>query len=228
MTDRLYIHPEPVPPASQLAVLPFVAAIDGYFREAGDVPGLRLTVHRAMSREGDDFLQQACAYVQEGGGEWRDKVGRTFAVDTGIIGAAYRTGEIWRTKHFDDIETLRAALRAEEKNRDPETVAAAYLAVPFLGPQRQVVLVLYAECNELNFFADDERIKRVVAMGQGFCRLFDWLQKDPFLNLRNFPLQKGKPITGVGGLYSVQEAVPSIAPPAFAEVPSFNYEAAAA
>jgi hypothetical protein len=228
MTDRLYVHPEPVPPASQLAVLPFVAAIDGYFRESGDVPGLRLTIHRAMSREGDYFLQQACAYLQEGGGDWRGKVGRTFAVDTGIIGAAYGTGQIWRTKHFPDMEILRTALREEEKTRDPDTVAAAYLGIPFLGPQEQVVLVLYAECNKLNFFADDERIRRVVAMGRGFCKLFDWLQKDPFLNLRNFPLQKGTPVTGVGGLYSVQEPVPSIAPPAFMEVPSFNYEAAAA
>lgn len=91
--------------------------------------------------------------------------------------------------------TLRAALREEEQNRDPHTVAAAYLAIPFLGPQKQVVLVLYAECNELNFFADDERIRRVVAMSKGFCKLFDGLQKDPFLNLRNFPLQKGTPIT---------------------------------
>src|SRR4029077_15368292 len=108
------------------------------------------------------------------------------------------------------------------------TVAAAYLAIPFLGLQKQVVMVLYAECNELNFFADDERIRRVVAMSKGFCKLFDGLQKDPFLNLRNFPLQKGTPITGIGGLYSVQETVPSITPPTFAEVPSFNYEAAAA
>jgi hypothetical protein len=174
------------------------------------------------------FLQQACAYLQEGGGDWRGKVGRTFAVDTGIIGAAYGNGQIWRTKLFSDMETLRTALREEEKTRDPDTVAAAYLAIPFLGPQKQVVLVLYAECNELNFFADDERIRRVVAMSRGFCKLFDWLQKDPFSNLRNFPLQKGTPITGVGGLYSVQESVPSIVPPAFTEVPSFNYEAAAA
>jgi hypothetical protein len=64
-----------------------------------------------MSREGGYFLQQACAYLQEGGGDWRGKVGRTFAVDTGIIGAAYGTGQIWRTKHFPDMEILHTALR---------------------------------------------------------------------------------------------------------------------
>ena len=57
-----YGNPEPVPPASQLAVLPFLAAVDGYLREDGEVPGLRITVHRAMSREGHGYLQQVCAY----------------------------------------------------------------------------------------------------------------------------------------------------------------------
>jgi hypothetical protein len=228
MTDQLYVHPEPVPPESQLAVLPFVAAVDGYLRESGDVSGLRITVHRAMSREGDGFLQQVCAYLQEGGGDWRGKVGRTFPVNTGIIGAAYGNGLVWRTKHFPDMEILRAALREEEKDRDPNSVAVSYLAVPFLGPRKEVVLVLYAECNELNVFADDDRIRRVVAMSKGFFRLFDWLQRDPFLNLRNFPLQKGTPVTGAGGLYHVQEAVSLIMAPQFVEVPFFNYEAAAA
>jgi len=132
MSDRLYVHPEPVPPASQLAVLPFLAAIDGYLRESGDVPRLRLTIHRAMSREGDYFLQQVCAYLLESGGDWRGKVGRTFAVDTGIIGAAYGNGQIWRTKSFPDMAALRAALRQDEKTRDPDMVAAVYLAIPFL------------------------------------------------------------------------------------------------
>ena len=80
----------------------------------------------------------------------------------------------------------------------------------------------------VNFFADDARAKRVVAMSKGFCRLLDWLQRDPFENLRNFPLQEGEPVRGAGGLYSCQESVDSIDPPKFVEVPSFNYEAAAA
>jgi hypothetical protein len=179
-----------------------------------------------MSREGSGYLQQVCAYLRQDGGYWRGMVGRTFAVDEGIMGAAYESGQIWRTKRFDDVVQLRSALR--EEGTDPDKVAQSWLAIPFLGPQNQVVLILYADCNQLNFFAADERVRRVVAMSKGFCRLFDWLQRDPFENLRNFPLQKGKAITGVGGVYKVQEAVPSIAPPRFAEVPSFNYEAAVA
>jgi hypothetical protein len=221
-----YGNPEPVPPASQLAVLPFLAAIDGYLREDGDVPGLRITVHRAMSREGRGYLQQVCAYLREAGGDWRGKVGRFFAVDTGIIGAAYEDGRVWRTKRFQDVDELNEALAKDEIL--PEAVARSWLAVPFLGPQDQVVLILYADCLQLNFFADDARAKRIVAMSKGFCRLLDWLQRDPFENLRNFPLQKGEPVRGAGGLYNCQESVDSIDPPRFAEVPSFNYEAAAA
>lgn len=221
-----YGNPEPVPPASQLAVLPFLAAVDGYLREDGDVPGLRITVHRAMTREGHGYLQQVCAYLREGGGDWRGKVGRFFAVDTGIIGAAYENGRVWRTKRFPDIDELNDALAKDKIS--PEAIARSWLAVPFMGPQDQVVLILYADCLELNFFADDARAKRVVAMSKGFCRLLDWLQRDPFENLRNFPLQKGEPVRGVGGLYSCQENVDGIDPPKFAEVPSFNYEAAAA
>jgi hypothetical protein len=227
MTDtNPYGNPEPVPPASQLTVLPFLAAVDGYLRDDGDVPGLRITVHRAMSREGKGYLQQVCAYLREDGGDWRGKVGRTFAVDTGIIGAAYESGQVWRTKRFDDVAALHTALKKDKVA--PESVAQSWLAVPFLGPQNQVVLILFADCGKLNFFADNSHVKRVVAMSKGFCRLLDWLQRDPFENLRNFPLQKGDPVRGVGGVYSFQEAVTDIEPPRFSLVPSFNYEAAAA
>jgi len=51
-------NPEPVPPAWQLAVLPFLAAVDGYLREEGVVSGLRITVHRAMSREGQGICNR--------------------------------------------------------------------------------------------------------------------------------------------------------------------------
>jgi hypothetical protein len=231
-SKRRYLNPEPVPPASQLAVLPFLAAVDGFLRDEGDVPRLRITIHRAMSREGNGYLQQVCGYLQEDGADWHGKVGRIFPVDEGIMGAAFENGRIWRTKLYLTRDELRTDLRsslAPGDQRDPEEVVVSYLAVPFLGPQNQVVLILYAECDELNFFANNDRVQHVVAMCRGFCRLFDWLQKDPFSNLQNFPLQKGEPITGsdrtVYGM--IQEAL-DIDPPRFNDVPSFNYEASAA
>jgi hypothetical protein len=133
-------NPEPVPPASQLAVLPFLAAVDRYLREDQEVPDLRVTVHRTMSREGRGYLQQVCAYLRKDGGDWRGKVGRTFAVDTEIIGTAYESGQLWRTKRFKDARGLHAALEKDSLSSD--AVAQSWLAVPFLGPQDQVVLIL--------------------------------------------------------------------------------------
>jgi hypothetical protein len=229
-----YGNPEPVPPASQLAVLPFLAAVDGFLRDGVEVPGLRITVHRTMSRDGDGYLQQVCAYLGQEEPDWRGKVGRTFPVDIGIIGAAFKNGLIWRTKSYTSFDKMRPdllrAMRDTSDERNPEDVAWSYLAMPILGPQREVVLILYAECKELNFFADDNRVRRVAAMCRGFCRLFDWLQRHPFPNLRNFPLQKGQAITGSEHrVYKgIQESVRSIEPPRFAEIASFNYEASVA
>lgn len=230
---KRYNNPEPVPPASQLAVLPFLAAVDGFLRDKADVPGLRITVHRAMSREGYGYLQQVCAYLRDNELDWRGKVGRLFPVTEGIIGAAFKDGLIWRTKSYPDLQTLRRDLRISMlktgDDRDPESVEVSYLAIPFLSPQNQVVLILYADCKELNFFADDDRVRYVTAMCRGFCRLFDWLQKEPVSNLRNFPLQKGQPIIEQPTVYpELQESLGSILPPRFDLVPSFNYEASAA
>jgi hypothetical protein len=88
---------------------------------------------------------------------------------------------------------------------------------------------LYADCKELNFFADDKRVASVAAMSKGFCKLFNTLQEEPFLNLRNFPLKDGQPVEGEPTVYaSVQEAIENIPPPRFGVVRSFNYEATAA
>jgi hypothetical protein len=91
------------------------------------------------------------------------------------------------------------------------------------------VLILYADCDELKFFANNKRVEHVTAMGDGVCRLFDQSQKEPFLNLRSFPMQKGRRVKGKPTVYaSVQEPFLSAPPPKFRIVPSFNYEAAAA
>jgi hypothetical protein len=231
MPDPIYRHPEPVPAATQLAALPFLAAVDGLLRSPSDVPGLRITAHRAMSREGEGYLQQMCGYLRSEGVDLRG-AGRTFPVNEGIRGAAHGSGHVWRTRSYPDRGELLADLSSDLETagdkRSPEEVAESYLAVPFLGPSSEVVMILYADCRQFNFFADDERVRHVVEMCKGFCRLFDWLQKFPFSNLRNFPLQKGTPVTGAQTLYPrIQEAI-ALSPPRFVEVPSFNYEAAAA
>ncbi len=233
MPNQFGLNPEPVPSASQLAIIPFLAAVDGFLRDGSQVPALRLTMHRAVNREGQLYLQQVCGYITEQGLDWKGKVGRTFEVSAGIMGAAFATKKIWRTKTFESLDKLRSSLKDDiAKTGDPtkpEDVEISFLALPFLGPEGEPVLILYAACKELNFFADDERVRHVAAMGRGFCRLFDRLQAEPFLNLRNFPLEKGIPVVGVPTVYaSVQEQIEGIDPPQFQSVLSFNYEAAAA
>jgi hypothetical protein len=234
MPARFPQNPEPVPAASQLAVMPFLAAIDGFLSRDHKVQGMRMTIHRAVNREGQIYLQQICGYVGGDGLDWQGKVGRTFPVSEGIMGAAFKTRRIWRTKNLPSEAKVRELLAADIKDtkdgRDPATVELSFLAIPFLGPDEEPVLILYAGCGELNFFGDDQRVANVAAMGRGFCQMFDWLQNaTPFLNLRNFPLQKGRPVEGEPTVYrSVQEAVEDIPPPKFTSVRSFNYEAAAA
>src|SRR5262249_21125172 len=137
--ERPYRNPEPVPAASQLAVLPLVAAVDGFLRQEGDIPGLRITIHRTMSREGNDYLQgylqQVCAYLGQDEPEWKGQVGRILPVDIGIIGAAFKNHLIWRTKHYPCFHELRPDLQKDiGDQKRPEDVACSFLAVPFLGP----------------------------------------------------------------------------------------------
>jgi hypothetical protein len=232
MPQSDYRNPEPVPAATQLAVLPFLAAVDGLLRRPLDVAGLRITLHRAMSREGQGYLQQMCGYLRRDGVDVQ-VAGRIFPVNEGIMGAAYETGHVWRTRSYADHEALLADLVEDMENAgytgSPDKMAKSYLAVPFLGPKNEAVLILYADCNELNFFAVDDRVRHIVEMCEGFCRLFDWMQKCPFPNLRNFPLQKGTPVSGDRTVFpKLQEEMQSLSPPRFSDVPSFNYEAAAA
>ena len=232
IVDDRYKNPEPVPPATQLAIMPFLAAIEASLSCGTEVADLRVTVHRVMSREGSGYLQQAAAYLPINQADWRNRVGRIFRVDEGIIGAAYEDGQIWRTKTFASVEQLRPELRkAMDKvgdTRTVEEVAISYLAMPCLGPGNEVVLILYADCNQLNFFADDSRVQQVASMCNGFCRLFDWLQRGPFPNLRNFPLQPGQPVTGKKTVYPGIHEHTTISAPKFEEVVSFNYEASVA
>lgn len=230
MPDDSYKHPEPVPAASQLAVLPFLAAVDGFLRDGGDVSELRITVHRTMSREGSGYLQQVCAYVRGERLDSRGKVGRRFPVTEGIMGAAFEQGTIWRTKRYPTLADLQLDLATDmasvNDKRPLDDVAISYLAVPLLGPQDQPVLIFYADCKGLNYFADDTRVRSVVSMCKGFCRVFDNLQSEPFSNLKNFPLQKGKSVAGTPTVYGrIQEPFKELPAPRFNAISSFNYEA---
>jgi hypothetical protein len=227
MPDQLF--PEPVPTISQLAVLPFLSAVDGFLRGGGDIPRLRLTMHRAMSRVDQGYLQQVCAYVGSHDPDWRNRIGRVFPVTQGIMGAAFKENKIWRTKAYPDLPSLMSDLEKDAHDNgepfDPIRAATSFLAIPFLSPSSQAVLIFYADCQAFNFFADDSRVHQVRAMCEGFCRLFDWLQEEPFPSIRNFPFQMSVPFRATETVYRrVQEAWTQEPAPHFAKVYSFNFE----
>src|SRR6266516_3264940 len=231
MSNVDFPHPEPVSVASQLAVLPFVAAVSGLLRPENDDPALRVTMHRLMVREGRGYLQQMCFYLGGAIGPERH-VGRIFHVTEGIMGKAFATRHILRTKHYDVIEDMVRDLELDMKEtgetRRPTDVGHSYLAVPFLGPHDQAVMILYADTKRFNFFGDDAKIHRIKAMGDGFCRLFDHLQENPFPELRNFPLHAGDPSKAAPTVYRRLQEELDLPPPRFQKISSFNFEASVA
>jgi hypothetical protein len=232
MTDRLFENAEPVPAPSQLAVLPFIAAVAGFLEADTEDRKLRVTMHRVINREGVGYLQQQCIYVGPTLGPQRH-VGRIFHVTEGIIGKAYASKRILRTKKYSDLKKFYADLEKDmAKTGDTRTrsqVALSYIAIPFLGREDQIVSVLFADSFEFNFFADDERVRKLNAMCQSFCRVYDLLQDEPFAKLRNFPLNPGKPSVADPTVYeTMQEGIEWAEPPRFKNIASFNYEASAA
>jgi hypothetical protein len=224
---------EPVPPASQLAGLLFLAAVEGYLRGASPSAGLRVTMHRAMNREGAIYLQQVCPYLGSVPFVGTGGTGRMFPVTEGIIGAAFAKGRVLRTRQYAQLQELEADILTDMKTTNREgdlsKEARSWLAVPFLGPSREPVLVLFADTREFNFFADDERTNALVRMCWGFCRLVDNLESRPFPNLRNFPFMPGQNVEGMNTFYpTVQEELADLPVPQFERVRSFNFEASIA
>jgi hypothetical protein len=226
---KLKENPEPVPPASQITVLPFLAAVEGYLRGADPHVDIRLTMHRLMNREGQEYLQQICSYLGSSDASKRSGAGRMFPVTTGIMGGAFQRRRVLHTKFFARKEELFAALQRDMQTtgekRDIHEVSLSWLAVPFLGPDGEPVLVLYADSFQPNFFSDISRVQTVVDMCWGFVRLLDGLARDPIPRHRNFGFESGSAVTGAQTMYpTLQEELPNLSVPQFEELRSFNYE----
>jgi hypothetical protein len=222
-------HPEPIPGATQLAALPFLAAVDGYLRRDNSPNDLRVTLHRVMSRHGAGYLQQVAPYV--GTVAYRPATaGRVYPVTQGIIGRAYKDHQVLRTGKRDNELSLLADLKddmaATGDTRDPAAVATSYLAIPLLFGDTEVVAILYAEARQFNLFADDQLVRNVMALCDGFCRTFDEIIGSPLTGIRNYRLEPGQPVTDVETVYpKLQENVDLRPVPRFQKLRSFNFEA---
>jgi hypothetical protein len=222
-------HPEPVPSASQVVVLPFLAALEGLIKDQ-TTSTFRLTMHRVATWESQGHFQQLCTYLGSGPKD-QGTVGRMLPVTTGIIGYAFEHKKIARTKRYASNELLLADLAEDMKaNREtgqPEQTPPSYLAIPFVGSENEVILVLYADCREFNFFANNQLVNKLAAMCRSLASLFDWLQESEALpTIQNFPLEKGTPIKSAPTVYRRLQELVEIPVPRFKTVNSFNYEIA--
>jgi hypothetical protein len=95
-----------------------------------------------------------------------------------------------------------------------------------MGKEEMVVTILFPDTFKVNYFSNDDLVRRLKNMSDGFCRLFDHLESNPFPRLRNFPLPTGAPVREKPTVYRrVQEEIKWLPTPRFEKISSFNYEA---
>lgn len=225
--------PEPVPVATQLAVLPFLAAVEGFLAPHSEGQRLRVTMHRVMAREKHRYIQQVSQYLGHGFDKTNQDAGRLFPEGTGLMGKAVKDQQVFRTRHYEAIETLHKDLEIDLKTtgskKTVDESAVSFLAVPFVGSDEDTVLVLYVDTLTFNFFADNKRVQAVLDMCNGFCRAFDWVTEDePLQNLRNFftPEKEFKP--GEATAFENLQEKFGVDVPKFKALKSFNFETVAA
>lgn len=221
--------PEPVPTGTQLAVLPFLAAVEGFLTASADGEAVRVTMHRVMAREQHRYIQQICEYLGQGFDRSIQSAGRLFPQETGLMGKAIEDQKAFRTKPYDSLAALKKDLVADLKDtgsgKSVEQSAVSFLSVPFIGADRQTVLVLYIDSYCLNHFSDDVLVQNIINMCHGFCRMLDWITEDkPLENLRNFltperDFKPGKPTD----FRRLQVSFPTDIP-TFRFLKSFNFE----
>jgi hypothetical protein len=220
-------NPEPVPYASQLAVLPFIATIAAFIRER-DGGQFRTTVHRIATQGGSAYFQQLCAYLgNHKDHEDQTKAGRLLPVTEGIIGYCYEHKKLARTKHFSSEREFLDARKVDmDRNKESGDVSiASYLAIPFIGREGELALVLYAECNRFNFFANDEIVKTINTMCTAYAALLDWLcESDALPSFQNFPLEPGTPLKRKPTVYRSVQQLMDLHAPTFRKLAAFNFE----
>jgi hypothetical protein len=221
-------HPEPVPGASQFAVVPFIAAVAGFLHSSGVVERTRVVLHRTVNREGGEYLQQLSSYA--GISYDPTQAGRMNPVTTGIMGKAYALRKIVRTGSYATADRLLADLQEDMAEvgdrRRLDEVARSYLAIPMVSDKNVVVTLLYADSFTINAFVNDARINTLLEMCRRFCQSVDELVKQPVPGIRNFELVPGTPVEDTATVYRrIQTVVEGAELPTYRQLSSFNFEA---
>lgn len=193
---------EPVPDLSKLMALSFLAGISGALR-AEEAVAVRLTLHRVMTRGPSAYLQQICPYLPTSRFKESD-AGRIFSVDEGIMGEAYSTCSIWRTKYYSSPDVfegdlISARMAVGESADLPK--ARSWLAIPFIGQDGEPVMILFAESERFNFFSSDDIVHGIIDACNGFSEFLNLMNHDGPDIAKNYPLDKGIPAKGKKTVY---------------------------
>jgi hypothetical protein len=235
---------ERVPEATQLLVLPFLAAVSGLLDNRASGAGYRVTLHRTMCRGDQIYLQQVVNYFSSDAGKIRGS-GRIFPVDTGIIGAAFQSRKLHRTSKFKSDEALVEALKADLQSTNDSTilddVAYSYFALPFLEAagrdeqqdadgDRFPIIILFAECFRQNIFSDDALAAELCVMCTHYAATLDRLADSPLERVRNFPfsINEGKTVLANGRPFPKLNGIPDsddkYKPPLLKVLKSLNFD----
>jgi hypothetical protein len=155
----------------------------------------RITLHRTISLNGDELLQQACDYVGKGLIEASATAGRTMKASALTIGAAYQTRKIVRTPRGmtqeaieKGMEQLQLASVARKMQQDVSFV----LAIPVIQPDEKhyapspVAAVLYLDSRDVDFWLNDSEIEELAMIVEGAVGAIDAAEGGALGRVRNF------------------------------------------
>jgi hypothetical protein len=149
-------------------------ALRARFTVSGSVRHFRVTLHRLLELDGEDWFQQIAPYFGEG--DLDGASGRIFPATGGIVGLACQTGRIVvvrsRTKTTFEKVTTKSKFKTIDAREIRKEVRAIF-ACPIFVPRQtsrtrdRVNLVLFADAVDERAFTDDA-LEMIFDMTTGF------------------------------------------------------------
>ena len=199
----------------------------------------RITLHRTLSMNGEELLQQACDYVGCGVEQARaaSTAGRTFPAGAATIGAAYLSRRIVRTPRDIGKGALVAAMAGMGLARSARSMRPGVgflLAMPLLQPDgvhyppSPVAAVLYLDSADLGFWLDDAEIDRLRVTLEESIRSVETPNSHPFGRVRNIPVGRATKVSDDGGKAAIDpgalEVVSGVDPPRTGHEFTLNFD----
>ncbi|WJI76984.1 MULTISPECIES: FAD/NAD(P)-binding protein [unclassified Mesorhizobium] len=197
----------------------------------------RVTLHRTLSLNGDDLLQQACDYVGKGLLDASATAGRTIVASALTIGAAYQTRKIVRTPRGiarQNIQIGMEQLQLGSVARKMREDVSFVFAMPVIQPDNKhfapspVAAVLYFDSRDADFWLKDTELAELALIVESAVRAIDAADGSALGRVRNFApgrvcnavVSAAKSDTGTNAL----EIVSNVKPPSTTDEFVLNYD----